>query len=79
MRSKTAPQECNKKDNAMKVHIDKDLCVGDRVCVKMCPELFDMDGEVAVLKTNTIPERLVDVCLNTAEMCPEFAIVIKEL
>jgi ferredoxin len=63
----------------MKLHIDKDLCVGDRICVEMCPEIFGMDGEVAMLKTNTIPDRLVDVCLETAEMCPEFAIVIKKV
>jgi ferredoxin len=60
----------------MKIQIDKDLCVGDRVCVEMCPEIFAMDGEVATVKTGTIPDRLVDACLDAAEMCPAFAIVV---
>jgi ferredoxin len=60
----------------MRVQIDKDLCVGDHVCVKMCPEIFEMNGEVAIVKTKTVPDRLIDACLDAAEMCPEFAIVI---
>lgn len=60
----------------MKVQIDKDLCVGDHVCVEMCPEIFEMNGDVATVKINNVPERLIDVCLDTAEKCPEFAIVI---
>jgi ferredoxin len=63
----------------MKIKIDKDLCVGDRACVKMCPEIFEMDGNVAMVKANTIPDRLVDACLDTAVMCPAFAIVINVL
>jgi ferredoxin len=60
----------------MRVQIDKDLCVGDHVCVKMCPEIFEMNGDVATVKIINVPEQLIDVCLDTAEMCPEFAIVI---
>jgi len=60
----------------MKVQIDKDLCVGDRICVEMCPDIFEMNGEVAAVKTKTVPDRLIDACLDTAEMCPAFAIII---
>ena len=60
----------------MKVQIDKDLCVGDHICVIMCPDIFEMNGDVATVKINNVPERLINVCLDTAEMCPEFAIVI---
>jgi ferredoxin len=60
----------------MRIQIDKDLCVGDHVCVKMCPEIFEMNGDVATVIIINVPEQLIDVCLDTAEMCPECAIVI---
>jgi ferredoxin len=42
----------------------------------MCPEIFEMNGEVAAVKLKTIPDRLIDACLDAAEMCPAFAIII---
>jgi ferredoxin len=29
----------------MKVTIDYDLCMGDRQCCEMCPEVFEYDEE----------------------------------
>ncbi len=60
----------------MKVKIDKDLCVGDRTCVIICPELFKMDGDTAAVKMRKVPESLVDICWDAVESCPSEAIVI---
>ena len=59
----------------MKILVDKDLCVGDKTCVAICPELFAMDGDVAKTK---IPESLVDLCWDAAESCPAEAIIIEK-
>ena len=34
----------------MKVSIDKDACIGCEVCVNTCPDIFEMEEEVAVIK-----------------------------
>ena len=60
----------------MKVQVDKDLCVGDKTCVAICPELFAMDGDVAKIKK--VPESLVDLCWDAAESCPAEAIIIEK-
>jgi len=34
----------------MKVSIDKEECVGCELCVDQCPDIFEMDEEIAVVK-----------------------------
>ena len=62
----------------MKILVDKDLCVGDKTCVAICPELFTMDGDVAKTKMKKVPESLVDLCWDAAESCPAEAIIIEK-
>ena len=33
----------------MKAKIDNDACVGDGPCAEMCPEVFVMEGDLAVV------------------------------
>ena len=62
----------------MKVWVDEELCVGDETCVEICPEIFEMRGDVAVAKTEEVPPDLEEDCRVAAEACPEGAIVIEE-
>jgi ferredoxin len=62
----------------MKVHVDKETCVGDETCVEVCPEVFEMDGDVAVAKMEAVPKNLEAKCKEAAESCPVEAIVIEE-
>ncbi len=62
----------------MKVRVDQDACVGDETCVSICPEIFEMDGEVARAKMENIPEQIQESCREAADACPVEAIIIEE-
>ena len=62
----------------MEVRVDPDLCVGDETCVEICPEIFEMEGDVAVAKMEEVPEELEGACREAAEFCPVEAILIEE-
>ncbi len=62
----------------MKVRVNEDLCVGDGTCVEVCPDVFEMHGDVAVAKMETIPEQLEDSCKEAADSCPVEAITVEE-
>jgi ferredoxin len=62
----------------MKVKIDKELCSGDEICVDICPELFKMEGDVAVVKMETVSEDLKARCREAADECPSEAIIVED-
>ncbi len=62
----------------MKVRVDEDACVGDGSCVSICPEIFEMDGEVVKTKLEEVPEEFVESCREAADVCPVEAIIIEE-
>ena len=62
----------------MKVRIDAEACVGDGACVDVCPEIFEMEGEIARVKMETVPENLQASCREAADECVVEAIMIEE-
>jgi ferredoxin len=62
----------------MKVKIDPDLCTGDEICVQVCPEAFEMEGDKAVVLKEEVPEDLQDSVREAADSCPSEAIIIEE-
>ena len=54
----------------MKVSIDKDLCTGDQICVDLCPEVFEMEGDIAKVIVDEIPAEFEDVCKEAVDSCP---------
>ncbi len=62
----------------MRVRVDKGLCIGDETCVEISPEVFEMDGDVAVTKMEDVPQELEGACTEAAESCPFEAIIIEE-
>jgi ferredoxin len=62
----------------MKVRVDKETCIGDETCVAVCPEIFEMEGDVAVAKMENVPKELEGKCKEAAESCPVEAILIEE-
>jgi ferredoxin len=71
-------REGNRKEEKMKVRVDEETCVGDETCVQICPEIFEMNGDVAVAKMEEVPKDLEEKCKEAAEACPVEAIAIEE-
>ncbi len=62
----------------MKVEIDRDLCTGDEICVDLCPEVFEMDGDTAHVIVDTVPPEAEDTCREASDSCPAECIKIIE-
>ena len=62
----------------MKVKIDPELCTGDEICVQLCPDVFEMQDDKAVVIMDDIPEDLQDSVRESVDSCPSEAIIIEE-
>lgn len=62
----------------MKTSIDKELCTGCELCVQTCPEVYEMQGDIAVAKAEVVPPGNEDCAKQAAEDCPTVAIKIEE-
>lgn len=64
----------------MKVQIDYGVCMGDRNCKKVCPEVFEYDEDQLQARVimDDIPEHLHDRVRKAARECVPGAIIIKE-
>ncbi len=61
----------------MKVTVDADLCTGCELCTQTCPDVFEMDGDVAKAKVEEIPAGAEDCAKQAADDCPVEAIKIE--
>lgn len=68
------------KEDAMKVKIDYDLCMGDRNCNKVCPEVFEYDEDQLISRVIVaeVPENLEDLVIKAADECVPGAIIIEQ-
>ncbi len=64
----------------MRVKIDYDLCMGDRNCNKVCPEVFEYDEEKMVSRVlvDEVPPEMEEKVRKAARECAPGAIIIME-
>ncbi len=64
----------------MKVWIDYELCMGDKNCNKVCPEVFQYDEDQLISRVlvDKVPEHLEDKVRRAAKECAPEAIKIEE-
>ncbi|MEE9584403.1 MAG: ferredoxin, partial [Candidatus Brocadiales bacterium] len=51
----------------MQSRVDADLCTGCELCVTTCPEVFVMEDDKAIAKTNPVPAEAEENCRKAAE------------
>ena len=61
----------------MKAVVDPDLCTGCELCVDTCPDVFEMQDDVAVVTVDVVPEEFEEEVKEAAESCPAEAISVK--
>lgn len=61
----------------MKVFIDKELCTGCELCVTTCPDVFQMEGDVAIVINELVPPGAEESVQQAADDCPTTAIKIE--
>ncbi len=60
----------------MKAIVDPDECTGCELCVDICPDVFEMKGDLAVAKVEEVQSGAEESCRQSAEDCPVEAIKI---
>jgi ferredoxin len=61
----------------MKVKVDRDSCTGCGLCIDNCPEMFELQGDVAIAKSADVPADLQDKVKEAADNCPVEAIIVE--
>jgi ferredoxin len=62
----------------MKAKVDPDLCTGCELCVDTCPDVFEMQDDIAVVKVDVVPADSQECAEESAETCPAEAIEIEQ-
>lgn len=64
----------------MKVRIDYDLCMGDKNCNKVCPEVFEYDQDQLLSRVivDEVPAHLEEKVRQAARECAPGAIIVEE-
>jgi ferredoxin len=63
---------------AMKATVDQDTCIGCALCAQICPEVFRMEGDKAVVFVPEVPPEAAATCQEAADACPVTAITITD-
>ncbi len=60
----------------MKIVVDKGICIGCGLCVQVAPDVYEMQGDIAVVKAGDILDAMAADAKSGAEQCPVSAITV---
>jgi len=61
----------------MKAIVDEDTCTGCGTCAETCPEVFELDDDMAKVIADPVPAKAEGSCQQAADDCPVEAISIE--
>ncbi len=62
----------------LKVHVDRDLCIGAATCIAIAPQTFVLDSEAKAIILQTIDSDTNEAIIDAAKGCPVAAIIIED-
>lgn len=60
----------------MKVVVDKSTCIGCGLCAQIAPEVYEMQGDLAIVKCADVPQAQAADAKSAADQCPVSAIAV---
>lgn len=60
----------------MKVKVDEEACIGCGACVDICPDVFKMEGDKAIISMQEVSQESVKCAKEAEDTCPVDAIEI---
>ncbi|BBX28191.1 ferredoxin [Mycolicibacterium alvei] len=59
----------------MRVEVDLDRCEGNAICVKLAPQLFQLDeNDYSVVQLDPVPPEMEELAAQAIEECPRAAL-----
>jgi len=62
----------------MKAIVNKDTCIGCGLCVSICPDVFELNDNIAEVKVDEVSQDSKECANQTVEDCPVDAISLEE-
>ncbi len=62
----------------LKIHVDRDLCIGAATCIAIAPKTFVLDSEAKAIVLSTAEEDQDSMIIDAARGCPVAAIIIED-
>ena len=60
----------------MRAQVDQETCIGCGLCPEICPEVFEMGDEKAIVHADPVPVEVEAQCQKAADECPVSAITV---
>ena len=61
----------------MKATVDPSLCTGCGPCEEICPEVFEIVGDLARVRLSEVPDEVRQECEEAVDSCPSGAISVE--
>jgi len=62
----------------LKMHVDRDLCIGAATCIAVAPKTFVLDSEAKAIILSSAEQETPETIIESAKACPVAAIIITD-